>query len=104
MAPPKKLKTPDGVTYSGKPPRPRLTKDIPGLGKRDDYLYRAKVEKRLGRKLKTNEVVDHKDESLAGKKALDPPARVESRSANSKQGGGLRHHLERARAAKKGKK
>jgi hypothetical protein len=100
MAPPKKLKTPPGTTLSGKPPRLRLTRDIPGVGKRDDYLYRAEYEAKTGKKLPTNTVLDHANESLASKK--DPNAKVApvSRSANSRSGGGLRHHLEK----KKGKK
>ncbi len=83
----KNLDLPAGQTRSGNPPRVRIS-----AGKnRDDYAYRQAYEEKTGKKLPTNTVLDHADESLASKK--NPKAKVKpvSRSANSKAGGGIRH-------------
>ena len=78
---------PPGETLSGNPPRPRITAGP----KRDQYVYRAKAEARLGRKLPTNTVLDHAVETLASKRNPNAKVTPESRSANSHQGGGLSH-------------
>ena len=80
-----------GLTRSGNPPRVRISGAAAGVGKRDDYYYRAEAEKKLGRKLPENVVLDHANESLASKRSPKAKVRPESRKANSDQGGGIRH-------------
>ena len=87
---------PRGQTRSGKPPRVRVSAG----SARDEYAYRKAYEEKSGKKLPTNIVLDHADESLASKR--NPSAKVSpvTRSENSKAGGGIRHYLAKKKKGK----
>lgn len=91
---------PAGFTRSGDPPRVRVSGSA--AGKRDAYAYRQAMEKKLGRKLTTNEIVDHLDPNT--KADLGPKTRVISRSENSRNDGNVRKGPGGKFAHKPGKK
>ena len=78
---------PAGLTESGNPPRVRIS----GGPNRDQYAYRQNYEKKTGKKLSTNEVLDHARDTLSAKKNPNAEVKPVTRSQNSKADGGLRH-------------
>lgn len=98
MAPKKTIKTtPKGVTLSAGG-RARITAGP----NRDKYAYRVAAEKKLGRKLGPNEVVDHAD--LNSKGDVNAKTKVITRHANSVKDGGARKGADGKMHPSKGKK